>query len=89
MGFYQPFRPWFAKCYIPGVIKEFEKYISEAGDIRKVGVDERKDGLLVLATMAIKLYIEEVKTGMFPKEDYSYPLKETELNILKTSKGWK
>lgn len=89
MGFYQPFRPWFAKCYIPGVIKEFEKYISETEDIRKVGVEERKDGLLVLATMAIKLYIEEVKTGMFPKEDYSYPLKETELNILKTSKWWR
>jgi 3-methyl-2-oxobutanoate hydroxymethyltransferase len=89
MGFYKPFRPWFAKCYIPCVIKEFEKYISNIGDIRKVGVEERKDGLLVLATMAIKLYIEEVKTGIFPKEEYSYPLKETELENLKTSKWWK
>lgn len=89
MGFYQPFRPWFAKCYIPSVIKEFEQYISNIEDIRKVGIEERKDGMLVLATMAIKCYIDEVKVGAFPKEEYSYPLKETDLNILKKSKGWK
>lgn len=89
MGFYQPFRPWFAKCYIPVVIKEFDKYISDIADIRKVGIEERKDGLLVLASMAIKRYIDEVKSGDFPKEEYSYPLKEADLNILKTSKGWK
>lgn len=89
MGFYQPFRPWFAKCYIPIVIKEFEQYIAGIEDIRKVGIEERKDGLLVLATMAIKRYIDEVRTGTFPQEEYSYPLKETDLNILKMSKLWK
>jgi 3-methyl-2-oxobutanoate hydroxymethyltransferase len=89
MGFFPSFRPWFAKCYIPGVIKEFEQYISGIQDIRKVGIEERKDGLLVLASMAIKKYIEEVKNGSFPKEEYSYPLKETDLNILKMSKMWK
>ena len=89
MGFYQPFRPWFAKCYIPSVIKEFEQYISGVEDIRKVGIEERKDGLLVLATMAIRRYIDEVKTGVFPKEEYSYPLKDTDLATLKMSKMWK
>lgn len=89
MGFHQPFRPWFAKCYIPNVIKEFEAYISKIEDIRKVGRDERKDGLLVLAEMAIKLYIEEVKSEIFPQEDFSYPIKEEDLNILKMSKYWK
>ena len=89
MGFYQPFRPWFAKCYIPVVIKEFTDYISNMGDCRKIGREERRDGLLVLAEMAIKKYIEEVRIGEFPKEEYSYPIKEEDLNTLKTSLKWK
>jgi len=88
MGFYQPFRPWFAKCYIPSVIKEYESYISNLKDVRQVGREERRDGLLVLAEMAIKHYIDEVKAGIFPMEEYSYPLKNTDLDLLKTSKYW-
>lgn len=88
MGFYQAFRPWFAKCYVPTVIKQFEKYISTIEDIRKVGREERRDGLLVLASMAIKQYIIEVKNNEFPKEEYSYPLKHDVLQLLKTSKFW-
>lgn len=89
MGFHQPFRPWFAKCYIPDVTPLFSNYLNKIEDIRKVGREERKDGLLVLAEMAIKNYIEDVKTGKFPTEEYCYPLKEEELGILKTSKYWK
>ena len=89
MGFYQAFRPWFAKCYIPSVIKEYESYISNLKDVRQVGREERRDGLLVLAEMAIKHYIDEVKSGIFPMEEYSYPLKGEDLEKLKTSKYWK
>jgi len=89
MGFYQSFRPWFTKCYIPCVVKEFEQYISSITDIRKCGTEERTDGLLVLATMAIKRYIDEVKEGKFPQEEFSYPLKEADLEKLKSSKAWK
>ncbi|MFC2128730.1 3-methyl-2-oxobutanoate hydroxymethyltransferase [Bacteroidota bacterium] len=88
MGFYQAFRPWFAKCYIPMVIKQFEKYISTIEDIRKVGREERRDGLLVLASMAIKQYIYEVKNNQFPQKEYSYPLKPEDLQILMASKNW-
>jgi 3-methyl-2-oxobutanoate hydroxymethyltransferase len=35
MGFYQTFRPWFAKCYIPEVIAEFENYLSKIEDVRR------------------------------------------------------
>ena len=88
MGFYQPFRPWFAKCYIPVVLKEFEEYITSLEDIRKTGREQRRDGLLVLAEMAIKKYISEVKAGEFPKEEYSYALKDEDLVLLKESTYW-
>jgi len=88
MGFYQPFRPWFAKCYIPEVIKEFEKYIANIPDTRHVGREERKDGLLVLAEMAVKHYIQDVQEKRFPGEEYSYPIKTEQLERLKKSKKW-
>lgn len=88
MGFYQPFRPWFAKCYIPEVIEEFRNYLLTLGDIRRVGRDERRDGLLVLAEMAIRRYIDDVHSRKFPGEEYSYPLKDSELELLKESGFW-
>lgn len=88
MGFYQSFRPWFAKCYIPEVIKDFEQHITSISDIRQYGRDERRDGLFALAEMAIVKYIEEVKKRTFPGDTYSYPIKKEQLNLLKQSKYW-
>jgi len=89
MGFYQAFRPWFAKCYIPEVVHDFSKYIGSIADLKKAGREERKDGLLTLAEMAIQHYIEDVRNKIFPSKDYIYPIKEDELNKLKISKYWK
>ncbi len=88
MGFYQSFRPWFAKCYISDVIDDFCKYIQQLEDHRETGRSTRKDGLFVLAEMAIKKYIEEVRNNEFPGEEYSYPIKEEQLTELKKSKYW-
>lgn len=90
MGFYQDFRPWFAKCYIPDVIKDFDAYIEEYKDgLKKLGRETRTDGLLKLAELAISKYIQEVKYKQFPSVEYIYPLKEEELNELRKSQYWK
>lgn len=89
MGFYQPFRPWFAKCYIPLVIQEFAAYIAGLENIKEVGRENRMDGLLALAEMAILKYIEEVKNKIFPEEEYIYPIKAEQLNSIKESKYYK
>ncbi|MGA3327689.1 MAG: 3-methyl-2-oxobutanoate hydroxymethyltransferase [Terriglobia bacterium] len=89
MGFYQPFRPWFAKCYIPDVAEEFAKYLAGIEDLRQNGREHRRDGLLVLAEMAIGKYISEVRSRKFPGTEFTYPLKPEELEELKTSKYWK
>ena len=88
MGFYQPFRPWFAKCYIPQVAKDFISYLDSIDDLKKVGRDQRKDGLLILAEMAIIKYIDEVRNKEFPNEDYIYPIKDEHLELLKRSEKW-
>ena len=89
MGFYQDFRPWFAKCYIPDVIKDFDIYIDQnRNNLKKLGKDTRTDGLLHLAELAIKKYISEVKERKFPSPEYTYPLKEEELNNLRQSIYW-
>ncbi|MBS3903028.1 MAG: 3-methyl-2-oxobutanoate hydroxymethyltransferase [Anaplasmataceae bacterium] len=91
-GFYQSFRPWFAKCTIPHVIHDFASHIKKLGDhesVRKAGRESRNDGLLTLAKLAVHFYVKEVKDKHFPGEDYSYPIKADVLAELKKSKYWK
>ena len=88
MGFYQPFRPWFAQCYIPKVIEGFANYIVSLDDHRQVGRENRKDGLLVLAEMAVLKYIEDVRNREFPGDDYSYSIKDKELQEVQGSAFW-
>lgn len=88
MGFYQSFRPWFAKCYVPEIIDEYKEYVTKIEDIRSYGRDTRKDGLMALAEMCIRKYIEEAKSGKFPGEEFSYPIKPEELQQIMESKKW-
>lgn len=78
MGFYQSFRPWFAKCYIPDVIDTYTRNINDVEDIKDFGRKTRQDGLLNIAELAIREYIREVKEHIFPGEKYSYAMTEEE-----------
>ena len=89
MGFYQSFRPWFAKCYVPQVIHEFADGLKDVEDMKQYGREHRKDGLFAIAEMAIAKYVEEVKARQFPSEEYIYPIKEEQLAEIKQSKYWK
>jgi 3-methyl-2-oxobutanoate hydroxymethyltransferase len=88
MGFYNSFRPWFAKCYIPEVMSAFQGHLNAAVCLRELGRKERGDGFSVLAKMAIEKYISEVRNRIFPGDDYSYSIKGDELESLKQSKEW-
>ena len=89
MGFYQSFRPWFAKCYVPEVIHEFAAGLKEVDDMKQYGREHRKDGLFAIAEMAIAKYVEEVKIRQFPSAEYIYPIKDEQLAEIKQSKYWK
>ena len=88
MGFYDSFRPWFAKCYVSFVAHEFSQYVAGIADLKQVGRSERRDGLLVLAEMAIAAYVKDVRSGYFPDAEYTYPIKEEELENLRASERW-
>jgi 3-methyl-2-oxobutanoate hydroxymethyltransferase len=89
MGFYEPFRPFFAKCYIPSVAQAFAEFIESVPDLKQMGRAERRDGLLTLAEMAIREYVKDVRNRRFPDEGYTYALKEEELAALRASSHWK
>lgn len=89
MGFYQSFRPWFAKCYVPEIIHDFAAGLKEVDDMKQYGREHRKDGLFAIAEMAIAKYVKEVKSRQFPSTEYIYPIKDEQLAEIKQSKYWK
>ena len=87
LGFYPSFRPWFAKCYVPEIIKEFAESV-DIPNVKKYGIDTRDDGLNKIVYLAIKKYVDEVRNRIFPSEEYIYPIKAEELTSVKTSSYW-
>lgn len=88
LGFYPNFRPWFAKCFVPEILNEYQESIN-VSDIKKYGIDTRNDGLNSIVRMSIKKYIDDVKSKKFPSSEYIYPIKDNELEDVTSSKMWK
>lgn len=88
LGLYPTFRPAFSKCYIPEAMEQMRERLSKVDDLRKLGREERSDGLLSLAQTAIELYVSEVKAHRFPSPEYCYPISVEELTFIQSSKYW-
>lgn len=92
LGLFPDFRPYFGKCYIPEILEQFNEHLNQYNSIgislKKAGRESRQDGLLKLSELAIKKYIQEVKDKKFPSQEYTYPLKDSELQELRKSQYW-
>ncbi|MCK9428801.1 MAG: 3-methyl-2-oxobutanoate hydroxymethyltransferase [Candidatus Omnitrophica bacterium] len=89
LGLYPTFRPYFSKCYIPDASKLYFQHINNhATNIIIYGRETKNDGLLFLITHAIEQYVKEVREGIFPTEEFCYPIKKEELDLLKESDLW-
>ena len=91
-GLFPDFRPFFAKNYVPQVLDSFNEKILAARNsdvsMKKFGRDTRADGMLELSQLAISKYVEEVREGSFPNEEYTYPIKPEELKMIQSSILW-
>jgi 3-methyl-2-oxobutanoate hydroxymethyltransferase len=72
LGLYPNFRPKFAKCFVPQVIESFIGELSKIEDLASFGRSMRTDGIHEIARLAIDLFVDEVRSRIFPDENFSY-----------------
>lgn len=72
LGLYPNFRPKFAKCFIPQVLGPFFGELSHSQDLTSLGREKRTDGIHELSKRAIEAFVDEVRSGVFPDDEYSY-----------------
>jgi len=74
VGFYPDFKPKFIKSFIPDVIGHFNDCVKMAENTRLVNdaVIPGFDGVLMLTTLAVREYGNQVRNKAFPSNEYIY-----------------
>lgn len=91
LGLFPDFRPYFSKCFVDDILTNFTKQLldnTKEQSLKQFGRLTRYDGLFNIAQLGIAKYVKDVKERKFPSPEYTYPLKEEELNKLKKSMYW-
>jgi 3-methyl-2-oxobutanoate hydroxymethyltransferase len=72
LGLYPSFRPKFAKCYVPKALPKFTALINAQSDLTTFGRTTRQDGIHELTRIAVTNFVNDVRNGDFPDENFSY-----------------
>ena len=72
LGIYPVFRPKFAPCLVPNVLKEFEESLKDKDDLNEYGRMTRRDGFWEITRLAVEEFTKLVKSGTYPGEENVY-----------------
>jgi 3-methyl-2-oxobutanoate hydroxymethyltransferase len=72
LGIYPIFRPKFAPCLVPKVLRKFEESLKQHVDLMEYGRTTRRDGFWEITRLAVEEFVNEVKSGSYPSQENVY-----------------
>ncbi len=72
LGLYPDFRPRFARCFVPDVVRGFSDYLEGRGSDDDGAKNKLRDGLGELTARAVTEFIAATRSRSFPDDEYCY-----------------